>query len=76
MNETTKLDLNFLSEEGKKKKITLNSPKAELTEEEVTQAMDAIVDSKLCENGGAINYFEVRGARYVTTAVEDIFEVE
>ena len=76
MNETTKLDLNFLSEEGKKKKITLNSPKAELTEEEVTQAMDAIVDSKLCENGGAINYFEVKGARYVTTAVEDIFEVE
>ena len=76
MNETTKLDLNFLTEEGKKKKITLNSPKAELTEEEVTQAMDAIVDSKLCENGGAINYFEVRGARYVTTAVEDIFEVE
>ena len=50
MNETTKLDLNFLTEEGKKKKITLNSPKAELTEEEVTQAMDAIVDSKLCEN--------------------------
>lgn len=76
MNETTKLDLNFLTEEGKKKKITLNSPKAELTEEEVTQAMDAIVDSKLCENGGAINYFEVKGARYVTTAVEDIFEVE
>ena len=76
MNETTKLDLNFLTEEGKKKKITLNSPKAELTEEEVTQAMNAIVDSKLCENGGAINYFEVKGARYVTTAVEDIFEVE
>ena len=76
MNETTKLDLNFLSEEGKKKKITLNSPKAELTEEEVTQAMNAIVDSKLCENGGAINYYEVKGARYVTTAVEDIFEVE
>ena len=76
MNETTKLDLNFLNEEGKKKKITLNSPKAELTEEEVTQAMNAIVDSKLCENGGAINYYEVKGARYVTTAVEDIFEVE
>ena len=76
MNETTKLDLNFLTEEGKKKKITLNSPKTELTEEEVTQAMNAIVDSKLCENGGAINYFEVKGARYVTTAVEDIFEVE
>ena len=76
MNETTKLDLNFLNEEGKKKKITLNSPKAELTEEEVTQAMNAIVYSKLCEHGGAINYFEVKGARYVTTAVEDIFEVE
>ena len=76
MNETTKLDLNFLTEEGKKKKITLNSPKAELTEEEVTQAMNSIVDSKLCESGGAINYFEVQGARYVTTAVEDIFEVE
>lgn len=76
MNGTKKLDLNFISESGKSKKITLNSPKENLTEEEVTQAMEAITDSKLCLSGGAINYYEIKGARYVTTAVEDIFEVE
>lgn len=76
MKETTKLDLNFLNEIGKSKKITLNLPKADLTEEEVKEAMNAIVDSKLCESDGYVHYHEVKGARYVTTAVEDIFEAE
>lgn len=76
MNETIKLDLNFLNELGKSKKISLKAPKSDLSEEEVSQAMLDIVDSQLCLNEGAIDYFEVKGAKYVTTTVEDIFEVE
>lgn len=76
MNEATILDLNFKDEEGKNRKVTIKAPKADLTEEETKQAMQSIIDSKLCLNKGFISYFEMDGARYVTTAIDEVFKIE
>lgn len=76
MTETTKLDLNFSNELGRSKKLSVREPKPNLTEAEVLEAMEAIVDARISETDGVINYYDIRGARYVTTAVEDVFEVE
>ena len=76
MNETYNLELQFENEEGKSRKITIRRPLADLTEAVVLPAMQAIVDSDIFDDDGLDRYAKVSGARYVRTAVEDIFDAD
>lgn len=77
MSQTTlKLEMKFVTAEGKNKNINLNNPKPALERGIVEKAMADIVAQNMFEQEGVQLYDKVRGARYVTRTVEDIFESE
>lgn len=76
MNETLRLDLNFITENGKTRKITINRPAPGLTETQVKEAMQAISDAEIFVSDGVLLYEDIRSARYVTTGVDEVFDEE
>lgn len=76
MNDTYRLELNFLDEFGKNKRITVRRPVEGLTETEIKPVMQTIVDNDIFEDAGADPYQLVKDARYIRTSVEDVFEVK
>lgn len=77
MSQTTvKLDLRFKTATGKSRLLGIQNPKANLSAETVKSAMNEIVAQKMFENEDGQLYDQVKGARYVTRTVDEIFEVE
>ena len=70
---STNLEMNFLNEEGKNKKLTIRKPVLGLTETEIVPVMQKVVDSDIFEKDGCDPYAAVKSARYVTTEVEEIY---
>ncbi|WP_256864637.1 DUF2922 domain-containing protein [Marinilactibacillus piezotolerans] len=73
---STKLELRFKTGEGKSKTIGINQPVLDIDQETVEAAMQKIIDQNLFEKEGVNLFASVRGARYVTRTVADVFETE
>lgn len=77
MSQTTlTLDLQFKTAQGKSRTMGIRDPKAELDREIVEGAMQTIAQQAMFENEGDQLYAKVKGARYVTRTVDEIFTVE
>lgn len=72
----TRLELRFATSEGKNRTLSINTPVMDLQAEDVQSAMHTIAEQELFENEGQNVYHTVKGARYVTRLVDDLFEVE
>lgn len=70
------LKLQFKTEEGKTKVITINNPKEGLAKDVVKAAMQKIVDADVFYNEGEKVYAKVASAKYYTTQSDDIFTTE
>ena len=71
-----RLELLFINSLGKNTSLTISDPKAGLTPEDIKAAMDQLVQAGLVEVEGVQRYQAVRGARYVTRQVDEIFTQE
>ncbi len=76
METNTKLELRFGTENGKSRTLNINQPAQELDPVSVQAAMETIAAQGLFEADGVRLYEEIKGARYVTRAVEEIFETQ
>ena len=76
MDTTIKLELQFATEEGKSRTLSVNQPAMDLDQATVEAAMEAIAAQNLFEYEGIQLYNQVKGARYVTRTVNDVFETE
>ena len=76
MDTTVKLELQFTTEEGKSRSMSINAPALNLEPEVVQAAMDSIAAQNIFEQEGVKIYNQVKGARYVTRSVDEIFESE
>lgn len=73
---TTKLELRFKTSEGKSKMIGVSQPVLNLDSAVVEAAMKTIVDQNMFKKE-EVNLLEsIKGARYVTRTVDDLFEIE
>ncbi|WP_243385416.1 DUF2922 domain-containing protein [Bacillus kexueae] len=65
------LELQFLNEEGKTVRLSIDEPKSTLTSEEVSQAMDVIISSDVfISNGG--KFVSKKGARIIDRQVTEM----
>lgn len=71
-----RLELLFLTEEGKACSLGVADPAEGLSEEVIKTAMETIASQGLIQMAGVNRYHNIKGARYVTRQVEDIFTVE
>lgn len=76
MDTTVKLELQFATEEGKSRSMSINEPALDLEPEVVQAAMETIAAQNIFEQEGVQIYNQVKGARYVTRSVDEIFESE
>lgn len=76
MDTTIKLELQFATEEGKSRILNVNQPAMDLDPATVEAAMEAIAAQGIFEFEGIQLYNQVKGARYVTRTVDDVFETE
>lgn len=76
MNTTTKLELRFTTEDGKSRTLSVNQPALNLEAEDVQTAMEKIAAQEIFAQDGIQLYNQIKGARYVTREVEDLFEIE
>ena len=74
MDTTIKLELQFATEEGKSRTLSVNQPAMDLDQATVEAAMEAIAAQNLFEYEGIQLYNQVKGARQVTRTVNDVFE--
>ena len=70
------LEMNFLNEEGKNKKLTIRKPVVGLTDAEVLPVMETIVASDIFDKDGLDPYAAPKSARYVRTEVDEIYAAE
>lgn len=71
-----RLELLFTNSLGKNTSLTISDPKPGLTPEDIKAAMDQLAQAGLVELEGVKRYQAVRGARYVTRQVDEIFSQE
>ena len=76
MDTTVKLELQFATEEGKSRSMSINEPALDLEPEVVQAAMETIAAQNIFVQEGVQIYNQVKGARYVTRSVDEIFESE
>lgn len=69
--ETKKLEMEFLNEAGKKFVISIEQPREDLTEMEVSQAMNSIIANNIFTSS-MLDLVEVSDARIVTTTVDKL----
>lgn len=65
------LQLNFTTAAGKQTSLTVDEPKAGLTQAEVEAAMQEIINSQVFEVDGSF-LATVKGARIIERTVEDL----
>ena len=70
---TKRLELFFLNQDGKRSKISVNEPRADLTDTEVQTAMQNIITANIFNSSGG-DLMQVSSARIVTTDITDIIE--
>lgn len=75
MEETVKLELRFGTSEGKTRTLSVNQPALDLEPGIIQTAMEAIAAQGIFEAEGVNLFQDVKGARYVTRTVEDVYEV-
>ncbi|GEQ33842.1 DUF2922 domain-containing protein [Marinilactibacillus psychrotolerans] len=73
---TTKLELRFKTSEGKSKMIGVSQPVLNLDSAVVEAAMKTIVDQNMFKKEDVNLLESIKGARYVTRTVDDLFEIE
>lgn len=71
-----RLELLFKTGDDKNTTLAISDPAPSLTEETIKGAMESIASLHLFEKDGIKRYNDVRGARYVTREVEEIFTNE
>ncbi len=69
--EKTKLEMEFMDEANKKFVIIIDQPRADITPEEVSQAMDTIIASNVFDSK-MFDLVEAKEARIVTTTVNKL----
>lgn len=69
--ETQILELAFLNEDNKKLTISVDEPKSDLKEIEVTEAMNSIIANDIFTLSGS-NIIKIENARIVTKTIRDI----
>lgn len=69
--EKTKLEMEFLDEANKKFVISIEQPRIDITPEEVSQAMDAIIASNIFASD-MLDLVKANDARIVTTTVNNL----
>lgn len=74
MDTNVKLELQFATEEGKTRSLSINQPALDLDPAAVEGAMNTIIAQGIFEQNGVQLYHRAKGARYVTRTVEPIFE--
>lgn len=72
----TKLELRFATSEGKNRTISVNHPVLDLEPAVVQSSMETIAEQGMFVKEGAGVYDGIKGARYVTRIVDDLFDVE
>ncbi|MFA5537108.1 MAG: DUF2922 domain-containing protein [Bacillota bacterium] len=72
--ETTRLEMIFFTEEGKKATISIQDPKEDVTAQEVETVMGLIVDKDVLTSKGK-KLEQIASARLVTRGVEEILPV-
>lgn len=70
----TRLEMIFLTEEGKKATVSVQDPKEDLTSQEVETVMDLITSKDVLTVKGK-KFEQIVGARLVTRGVEEILQV-
>jgi hypothetical protein len=67
----TKLEMDFLDDQNKNYRISINEPRADITDMEVFAAMDTLLGAGIFQsrNGDLV---EKVGARVVTTTVDEM----
>lgn len=73
MDTTVKLELQFVTEEGKARTLNINQPVLDLEPETVEAAMEAIAAQDIFEQDGVQLYKDIKGARYVSRTVDNVF---
>lgn len=76
MDTSTKLELRYGTENGKTRTLSINQPAKDLEPAFVQSAMEAIAAQGIFESDGVRLYDSIKGARYVTREVEELFEAE
>lgn len=76
MDTNVKLELQFATEEGKTRTLSINEPALDLDPQTVQAAMDTIAAQNIFEQEGIQIYNQVKGARYVTRSVDEVFQSE
>lgn len=76
METTIKLELQFATDEGKSRTLTINQPTLDLDPSVVENAMATIANQGIFEVDGVKLYDSVKGARYVTRTVDAVFKAE
>ncbi len=76
MDTTVKLELQFATAEGKSRALSINQPAMDLDPVAVQTAMETIAERNIFEQDGISLYNTIKGARYVTRTVEEVFEAE
>lgn len=71
-----RLELLFLTEEGKSSSLAITDPADGLTEETIRGAMEVIAAQDLIQVIGVNRYKDIRGARYVSRQVEEVFTTD
>ncbi|MBS4219616.1 DUF2922 domain-containing protein [Bacillus sp. FJAT-49711] len=66
------LELNFLSEEGKTSKLTIDQPIEPVDPAQVKAAMESIIASNVFLDSDGNPFFKVKSARLVERNVEEI----
>ncbi len=74
MDTTVKLELRFGTETGKSRTLSVNQPAKNLEPAVVQSAMEAIASQGIFQTDGERLYDSIKGARYVTREVEEIFD--
>lgn len=72
----TRLELRFETSEGNNRTLSINNPILDLDPANVESAMNTITEQEMFEQDGAALYSAVKGARYVTRLVDDLFDKE
>lgn len=72
--ETTRLEMIFLTEEGKRAVISVQEPKEDVTAQEIETVMDLIVTKDVLTSKGK-RLDQIVGARLVTRGVEELLQV-
>lgn len=71
-----RLELLFKTGDDKNTTLTISDPAPSLTEDIIKGAMESIASLHLFEKDGIMRYSSVKGARYVTREVEEVFTNE